>query len=256
MEPTIGGIGKITIDERISMKYIIRLDDACEKRDIDKWDRMEKLLDKYSVNPLVGVIPHCEDSMMNRYPFDRTFWDRVNCWMIKGWTIAMHGYNHVCNTSCGGINPVNGKSEFAGESLEIQKEKIKNGIMVMHSHGIEPQVFFAPSHTFDENTIIALKECSEIKIVSDTIANNVYSKKGITFVPQQSGRARRLPLSIVTFCYHPNTMDDKAFVELELFLENNQDKVIDFPLCSSTRQLNIYDWMLQKLYFSMRKKKR
>lgn len=44
-------------------KYILRLDDACEKRDIEKWDLMEQLLDQYNIKPLVGIIPHCEDPL-------------------------------------------------------------------------------------------------------------------------------------------------------------------------------------------------
>ena len=104
-------------------KYIIRLDDACEKMDVEKWDRMEKLLDKYKVKPLVGVIPHCEDPMMDKYEFDAEFWKKVEIWKNKGWTIAMHGYNHVYGTPCGGMNPVNKRSEFAGLSYEEQAEK-------------------------------------------------------------------------------------------------------------------------------------
>lgn len=61
-------------------KYIIRLDDACEKRNIANWDRMEKLLDSYGVKPLVGVIPDCQDPMMEQYPTDLDFWDRVHTW--------------------------------------------------------------------------------------------------------------------------------------------------------------------------------
>lgn len=38
-------------------KYILRLDDAAERMDIVKWNRMEVLLDKYNIKPLVGVIP-------------------------------------------------------------------------------------------------------------------------------------------------------------------------------------------------------
>ena len=64
-------------------KYILRLDDACEKMDIEKWDRMEQLLDKYGVKPLVGIIPHCEDSMMYDYSVDSKFWSKVNNWIIK-----------------------------------------------------------------------------------------------------------------------------------------------------------------------------
>lgn len=61
-------------------KYIIRLDDACEKRNIANWDRMEKLLDSYGVKPLVGVIPDCQDPMMEQYPTDLDFWNRVYSW--------------------------------------------------------------------------------------------------------------------------------------------------------------------------------
>jgi predicted deacetylase len=87
----------------------------------------------------------------------------------------------------------------------------------MREHGIDPKVFFAPAHTFDNNTLIALKECSNIRIISDTIANDVYSQFGFTFVPQQSGRVRKLPFKTVTFCYHPNVMNDDEFVRLEKF---------------------------------------
>ena len=38
-------------------KYIIRLDDAAEKMNIDNWEKMENILDRYDIKPLVGVIP-------------------------------------------------------------------------------------------------------------------------------------------------------------------------------------------------------
>lgn len=235
-------------------KFIIRLDDACERRDREKWDRMENLLDSYGIKSLVGVIPDCQDPMMSDYEYDGSFWERVHKWVSKGWTIALHGYNHVYTTNDGGINPVNARSEFAGETIDVQREKIKSGLAIMQSHGITPEVFFAPSHTFDENTIKALKEESEIRIISDTIAADIYSEYGMTFVPQQSGRVRKLPFRTVTFCYHPNTMDDNMFYELELFIQKNKNKFISFPLCKTTRKKNIFDLMLEKIYFSRRKK--
>ena len=233
-------------------KYIIRLDDACEKCDIEKWDRIEQILDKYRVKPLVGVIPHCEDPMMDQYEIDTEFWERVDSWISKGWIIAMHGYNHVYGTECGGINPVNKRSEFAGESLEVQKSKISKGVAIMREHGIDPKVFFAPAHTFDNNTLIALKECSNIRIISDTIANDIYTKYGFTFVPQQAGRVRKLPFRTVTFCYHPNTMNDDEFVRLEKFLKRYKNYV-PFPLEETTRKLSIVDLLLNRLYFIRRK---
>lgn len=233
-------------------KYIMRLDDACEKRNIKYWNRIEKILDNYGIKPLVGIIPHCEDPMMDEYPIDDGFKMRVKNWMDKNWVIALHGYNHVYSSNSGGINPVNYRSEFAGESLERQKEKIKKGVSILNDLGIKPQVFFAPSHTFDKNTITALKEESDIRIISDTIANDSYEKYGMTFVPQQSGRVRALPFKIVTFCYHPNTMNENDFSELENFLKKYQRKFISFPLQRVSRHKNFVDCFLERLYFARR----
>ena len=233
-------------------KYIIRLDDASEKRNIDNWDRIEGLLDNYNIKPLVGIIPDCQDPMMSHYSVDLNFWDRVNSWIKKHWTIAMHGYQHVYTTKCGGINPVNFRSEFAGESIEIQRKKIGSGIAIMKSHGIDPKVFFAPSHTFDENTIEALKEESEISIISDTIAFDVYSKYGITFVPQQSGKVRNLYFRIVTFCYHPNIMKEKDFEILESFIKKHNKKFVPFPVDKCDRKQTLFDKMLRCIYFLRR----
>ncbi len=234
------------------MSFILRLDDACERRDMEKWNRIEVLLDKYCIKPLVGVIPHCEDLTMDKYTVDTKFVDRVICWREKGWTIAMHGYNHLYLTNCGGINPVNQRSEFAGVPLEEQRVRIRNGVEVMRSYGFDPKVFFAPSHTFDENTLIALKEESNIRIISDTIANKPYYKYDFTFVPQQSGKVRLLPFKVVTFCYHPNEMVDSDFIALEDFIIKHRKKFIRFPLEIKKRKMGLYDLILRKLYFLKR----
>lgn len=233
-------------------KYILRLDDACEKRNVVNWDRMEVLCDRYGVKPLAGVIPHCEDPKMKQYPDDEKFWNRVAGWQDKGWAIAMHGYNHVYVTRVGGINPVNHQSEFAGLPLEEQKKKIRDGVAVLMSHGLQPNVFFAPSHTFDLNTLEALRSESDIRIISDTIASLPYQKYGFTFVPQQSGHVQRLPVAVATFCYHPNGMDDESFANLETFLQVQKNNFITFPLETVTRNRSLYDAMLEKLYFARR----
>ena len=41
--------------------YLIRLDDASEYMDLDKWSRMEELLDKYNIKPIFGIIPDNQD---------------------------------------------------------------------------------------------------------------------------------------------------------------------------------------------------
>ncbi len=232
--------------------YIIRLDDACEKRNIENWNRIESLLNCYNVKPLVGIIPHCEDPMMDNYNWDDEFWLRVTQWTNNGWTIAMHGYNHIYSTGCAGLNPVNKRSEFAGESLDVQKKKIFLGVSIMREHGIDPKVFFAPSHTFDGNTLIALEKESNIRIVSDTIARDSYKKGNFTFVPQQSGKVRKLPFKIVTFCYHPNTMNNRDFEELENFLKKYSKHFIRFKEETTEREFDFIDRVLEKIYFARR----
>lgn len=235
------------------MTYYMRLDDACEKYDIELWDRMEDLLDKYSIKPLVGIIPRCEDTMMDKYPQDSKFWSRVDRWIKKDWVMALHGYNHVFITKNGGINPVNKRSEFAGVPLDDQKEKIRSGIEVLHSHGIDPKVFFAPAHTFDMNTLKALAEESNIRIISDTAANKPYSRYGFTFIPQQSGYVRKLPFNTVTFCYHPNSMKEKDFLVLDEFFKIYNDSFKTFPTEQVQRGYGLVDRIVNYMYFARRK---
>ena len=90
---------------------LIRLDDACPRRDIAKWDRMESLLDKYNVKPLVGIIPDCKDPALEKYPLDEKFWaERILQWKEKGWSFAMHGYDRdwssdVCSSDLSSLQP-------------------------------------------------------------------------------------------------------------------------------------------------------
>lgn len=162
----------------------------------------------------------------------------------------MHGYEHRYATESGGINPVNKLSEFVGLPYEEQREKLEKGYAVLKGHGVEPEIFFAPAHTFDENTLKALKDATPIRIISDTVANDIYKKGVFWFIPQQSGHVRKLPFKTVTFCYHPNGMDDAAFETLEVFLNSSLSRFSSYPqLPLNNRKLDIFDLMLRKIYF-------
>ena len=234
--------------------YLLRLDDASEYMNDKNWLRMEELLDKYSIKPIVGVIPNNKDEKLIIFGKADDFWGRVLRWQEKGWTIALHGYNHVYETMDGGLNPVNKRSEFAGLSLDIQKEKIRKGYEILRLHGINPEIFYAPSHTFDLNTMQALREETDIRIISDTVANDVYRENEFYFIPQQSGFARKLPFKLSTFCYHPNKLRNEDFEELEIFLKNNIDDFVWFSQnILKNRRLNILDKTIKRLYFLRRR---
>ena len=237
-------------------KYIMRLDDASDYMDVEKWEKVKCLLDKYHVKTVFGIIPHNQDeSMVSCYEKDESFWEKMNQWVKEGWTPALHGYDHRYITEDGGINPVNYRSEFAGLSYERQCEKLEKGYAILEDHGIIPEIFFAPSHTFDDNTLKALSAKTRIHTISDTIAFDTYYDKGFYFLPQQSGAVRKLPFRLVTFCYHPNVMTEQDFERLEQFLERYHEQFISFGQdILKKRKFGFLDKALRTLYFARRRK--
>lgn len=241
-------------------QYILRLDDASDYMDIQNWIRMEKLLDKYDIKPIFGIIPkNCDDSLVSKYEQNLNFWGLMHSWINKGWIPALHGYEHRYVTKEGGINPVNMRSEFAGLPYIKQVEKIKNGFQILDNHNIHPNIFFAPSHTFDKNTLRAIRDETPIRIISDSIARDVYKDDGLWFIPQQSGSARKLPFKTVTFCYHPNTMNESSFDHLEKFIDKNIHSFNSLNLAQimqSTRSFDCIDKILRALYFCARNRRK
>ena len=241
-------------------KYLIRLDDACPAMDTTKWKRMEDILDRYGVQPLVGVIPNNKDLHTSPCTLDIGFWNKVQKWESKGWAIALHGYDHVCITEGGlkGFNPMWERSEFAGVPLAQQREKIRKGIGIFNRNGITPKYFFAPSHTFDSNTLEALRLESDIRIISDTIATKPYKEGDFIIIPQVGGHCVEMKIpGIWTFCLHPTTMNDISFKAVETFLSIHKEEFIAFSDLDleNLEGKTLLDKILSWCYFTMRKLK-
>lgn len=241
------------------VRYLLRLDDACDTMDKDKWERVEKILDKNNILPLIALIPNNNDDNMVKQSKIINFKDIIERWKKKGWEIGQHGYDHCYINNCGGINPVNLRSEFAGTSLEKQLEKIQLGKkIILEEYNIESNIFIAPSHTFDENTITALKENHIFKI-SDGKFLYPCKYKGVVFIPQQVGDFRKILFpGVWTFCYHPNEMKENDFIKFEKFLEKNKDKFITFKNIDliNIKEITKFESLFSKLYFFLKKIKR
>lgn len=240
-------------------KYLIRLDDACPTMDASRWRRMEKLVDKYEVKPMVGIIPSNTDLKQMIDKEDIDFWQKALEWQNKGWAIALHGFDHCYISSEAGINPLWNRSEFAGVLLEAQKQKISAGIAILKKHGLEPKYFFAPSHTFDKNTLVALRECSNIRIISDTIATKPYKFEDFIFIPQIGGHCMNMLLpGIYTFCFHPSIMNNADFEKLETFMKIHNSEFCDFKKLDLTRvnEKGLLDKFISWVYFTQRKIRR
>lgn len=234
--------------------YLMRLDDACEHWNKENWHRMHDLLTKYRVKPIIAIIPKVEDPKLLEYPIDSDYSVTVHQWINEGWIPALHGFNHILHASKGGLNPVNNRSEFVGLSLDEQVYKIKNGLMILREKSINPKIFIAPAHTFDKNTLLALKQETEIRVISDTIADDVYWDSDFYYIPQQSGRVRLINSKIVTFCYHPNIVREDQFDVLDSFLNEHSKEFVDFENINlKKREKSLYDKFLSFMYFARHK---
>lgn len=236
-------------------KYLIRLDDACPTMNVDKWARMEAILDKYGIRPMVGIVPDNKDKKLMQSPAAPNFWDKARAWQSKGWTIALHGLQHQYHKCKGGLNPLWTDSEFCGLDYDTQLQSLSRGKELLTDQGLNVEYFFAPSHTFDLNTVKALQSIGIYRI-SDTIALEPYRRFNTVFIPQIGGKCRKMPMAgTYTFCFHPNTMKDKDFIELDTFLSENQDAFIGFDDIdyNAVGNLGLKSRILRTIYFIRRK---
>ena len=208
----------------MSAKYIFRLDDATAFSNRKKWALIEDLFDKHRIKPIVAVTPDNQDTNIKYDDKDEDFWNKINNWSKKGWSIAMHGYQHLYHDVAKKnlIIPFYDRSEFAGLNLEEQKFKISKSLNLFKKNGILPTVWVAPSHSFDKTTLQALYEVTEIRIVSDGIALFPYYHNNFHFIPQQIWSLKNKKFGIWTVCLHPDTMTDDEFNQLSKKLEEKK----------------------------------
>lgn len=226
-------------------KYLVRLDDASEYMSINKWEAFFSVFDKYEVKPIVAVIPHVEDKMLIAdHPRIEDFWERVFEWQTKGYAIALHGYNHVYTTKRSGIIKKNRYSEFAGVSYKKQEKKIAKGLALFKEHGIETKMFVAPAHSFDNNTIKALLNMSNIRIISDGFSHDTFFYKGMYWIPQQLSHPEEKNEGVWTICYHPENAEKWQLDELSEFIKKHKE----YFVCPVDVPLNDYFTDEDKMY--------
>ena len=208
-------------------KYLFRIDDVCQEMDWKKFIKLISTFDKYNVKPILAVVPDCQDPILKKNPPKENFWGVIRNLEKNGHTIGMHGWQHKYINENGGILKIHQGSEFAELPYKIQLKKIKKGKEVLEKNGVKTEIFMAPGHSFDKNTLMALKE-SGFKYISDSIALWPFKKYGIIWIPQIAWRPKKILGGIITFCLHSNNFSEKDFQEIDNFIKNNQKNIIDF----------------------------
>ncbi len=226
----------------MAAKYIIRLDDASEHMDYNKWNPYFDLFDRYNIKPIIAVIPFNKDIKMVIENPDGKFWDKVRVWQQKGYRIALHGFEHVYSNAKSGIIGLNKYSEFAGIPIEIQQSMLAKAYKKFEEESINVKIFVAPAHSFDKNTLLALKKGTSIKCISDGFYQNPILKYGLNWIPQQLWKPERKAKGVWTICYHPETLKKSDLLELETFIKDNSHHIVD-PLTLEFNKIKFEDYL-------------
>lgn len=223
------------------LKLSIRLDDITEKMDWKKFLRFKELLDNYGVKPLIGVVPQNRDLKLDleEYSGSVPFDGYIKKLAEEGWSIAMHGVSHTYTTDKGGLFPLNLDSEFAGLPYEEQYELLAYGVDLMNERGISTEIFMAPSHSYDINTLKALKELG-FSSITDGFGNSPYVYRGMNFYPISFKRSLTLKKDrgYSCFVYHTNTMNDKDFEAFERLLSDAKKNDSTYEIISYSEYLS------------------
>jgi len=209
----------------MSAKFLVRLDDICPTMNWAVWNQVESILERHGVKPIVAVVPDNRDPKLVVDAPKEDFWSRVRNWQQRGWTIAVHGYQHAFVTQNAGIIGLNAYSEFAGLPYDQQEIKIQNALAILARESVEPQVWIAPAHAFDDTTVNLLVKRG-VRLISDGFYFRPVEKLGATWIPQQLWNFRRLPAGLWTVCYHPNNFTDAEIKRLDENLTHYRDALI------------------------------
>jgi peptidoglycan/xylan/chitin deacetylase (PgdA/CDA1 family) len=214
---------------RFGPSFLIRFDDICPTAAWDQWSRIEDVLTSEDIRPIMAVIADNKDVSLHQGPADPKFWDRVRRWQQMGWTIGLHGYQHIYLSRSTGIVGLNRYSEFAGLSFDHQFEKLHAAFKIFEQENVKPDIWVAPAHTFDENTLRALK-CLQLQVISDGFQLWPHTDRaGFFWIPQQLGDFRFMPFGVWTVCIH---REDANYNNVQLFRQNIRrlrKYIIDVP---------------------------
>lgn len=213
----------------MSVKIAVRMDDITPDMNWDNFYFFQKLFEKTGITPLLGIVPENRDEKLCCGEPRTDFYDVMIDLKNQGYCLAMHGCYHVYTTKSGGIFPLNNFSEFAGISFEKQKEMLSYGKNKLKEHGIETDIFMAPAHSYDKNTLKALRELGFTKI-TDGFGNAPYMDRGVTFYPISFllSRSFKQKKGITTMVIHANTITEADKKRYEKIFEDYGDNMISY----------------------------
>lgn len=190
-------------------KIAVRMDDITPDMNWENFRFFQDLFEKAGITPLLGIVPESRDGKLCCENPHEDFYEVMRRLKEQGYCFAIHGCYHLYTTKRGGLFPLNNSSEFAGVPYEKQKEMLCFGKRKLKEQGIDTDIFMAPAHSYDKNTLRALKELGITK-VTDGFGKEPYLYKGLTFYPISFllGRSLKGKGGVTTLVLHANTVTE------------------------------------------------
>jgi predicted deacetylase len=198
-------------------RYLLRFDDLCPTVSRARWERFPPLIAGFGIRPILAVIPDNRDYSLQVAPPDPEFWARMRAMQEAGATIAMHGYQHLCESHGRSLLGLHRRSEFAGVAEGAQRQWMRAGLEILRGQGLDPKLWVAPRHGFDRTTLRVLRE-QGILALSDGFARVPFRRGGVVWIPQQLWAPVEKTEGLWTICIHPNTAHDSQVAELQSFV--------------------------------------
>jgi len=220
---------------KVFRRFVLRFDDICPTMHWKTWLAIEDLLIKHELKPILAIVPDNRDPVLQVDPPAKDFWQRARYWQSLGWTIALHGYQHLYVAKAAGIVNLRKKSEFASLSESAQEEKLRQGTEIFAREGIHSRVWIAPGDAFDEVTVSLLPRFGLDIISAGWFWEPFSGPHGVTWMPCQLSILRNVPSGVWTVCYHPNSWSDLDFEQFQESLEQYKGEITSLDQAMTER---------------------
>lgn len=222
-------------------RYLLRFDDLCPTMDHARGKIFFDLIEKYDLAPILAVVPDNRDPGLECSPADPQFWAKMRLLESRGASIALHGLHHQALQHGRSLVPLHRETEFAGASFEQQQQWIHRGLEILRKNQLKPNLWVAPRHGFDRQTLHAL-DAEGVQILSDGFARRPFLRGGLTWIPQQLWAPVEKRAGLWTICMHPNTVTDAQVNDLERFLYRHAEQFLSVEQALISFPPKPYGW--------------
>jgi predicted deacetylase len=201
-------------------QYLLRFDDLCPTMRQSQWGRILPVIKELGIRPILAIVPDNQDRDLQQSTADPEFWTGMRALEAAGATTALHGFRHLCRSVGTSLLPLHTCSEFAGVDEDTQRQWIHTGLAMLGEQRLNPKMWVAPRHGFDQATLRALR-VEGINALSDGFARIPFRRGGVTWIPQQLWGPVEKRRGLWTICTHCSSARTEEVDALIAFMRRN-----------------------------------